>query len=515
MRRRAALTTASMVVVAAMAVATAASGPASASVSTSASVRATHAKIKPGTTWTLELASTCESETFAPHHKFSSALLAEGTGDHGTYKGTKKLSMTWKAGTASGAVFKGTFSAATGTYAGTYSLGPSSVAATLLPSSTAGCASLSTAPTTASVALGSSDTDTATVTGTSGVTPTGTVTFDLCPGATDPCSPTTTGVVALGDATLSGSAGTATATSDFYAPSAAGAYCFFAAYSGDATYSATSDSSTASECFTVGTSTPAVTSAPASTSIAFGSSETDTATVTGTSGVTPTGDVDFYICPGTTPCTPTSLGGGTNLGSVALSGAAGIAAATSASYAPSGTGTSCFLAIYSGDANYTSTPDSSTTAECFTTTTGSEFTARPDPAFFDQGSSTADDATVTGTDGLPTGTVTFYVCGPFAVTTACSDANDHELGSPVTLSRSGDSITTAFATGRVLPTAVRRRLLLLRDLLRRRNLRRGRRRDDQGSVLHRRPRHVDPRPSSLSPSRPLRSPLVSRPGGAG
>jgi hypothetical protein len=437
MRRWVTLTTAFLLVIAAMTEATAAS----------ASARATHAKVKPGTTWTLEQASTCATETFAAHHKFSAAIT-DGTGDRGTYKGTKKLSMTWKAGTDSGAIFKGTFSSSTGDYAGTYLLGASSVAATLLPSSAAGCASLTTAPTTASVPFGSSDTDTATVTGTSGVTPTGTVTFDVCSGDTDPCSPETAGVVSLGDATLSGSGGTATATatSASYAPPAAGTYCFFAVYSGDATYPSVSDSSTASECFDVGITTPEVTSEPASTSIAFGSSNTDTATVTGSSGVTPTGSVTFYVCPGATSCSPDSAAGGTDLGSVSVSGSSGVATATSDSYSPSGTGTSCFLAVYSGDANYASAPDSSTTAECFTTTAGSEFTARPDPAYFDQGGTTADDATVTGTDGLPTGTVTFYVCGPFATTTTCSDANDHELGSPVTLSGSGETATATSAS---------------------------------------------------------------------
>jgi hypothetical protein len=434
MRRWAALTTVFLLVIAAMTAATAAS----------ALARATHPKVKPGTTWTLEQASTCESETFATHHKFSAAI-ADGTGDRGTYKGTKKLSMTWKSGTASGAIFKGTFSSSAGDYPGTYSRGAGSVTATLLPSSVAGCASLTTAPTTPSVAFGASDTDTATVTG-SGVTPTGTVTFDLCSGDTDPCSPTTPGVVPLGDTALSGSSGTATATSASYAPPATGTYCFFAAYSGDATYTPTSDSSTATECFDVGITTPEVTSRPSSASVAFGTSETDTATVTGTSGVTPTGDVTFYICPGTTPCTPDSAAGGTNLGSFAVSGSSDVATATSDSYAPPETGTYCFLAIYSGDANYASTPDSSTTAECFTTTNGSEFTVRPDPAYLDQGSSTADDATVTGTDGLPTGTVTFYVCGPFATPTGCSDANDHELGSPVTLSGSGQTATADSAS---------------------------------------------------------------------
>jgi hypothetical protein len=439
MRRWVTLTTAFLLVIAAMTAATAAWAPGS------ASARATHAKVKPGTSWTLEQSSTCESETFATHHKFSAAI-AEGTGDRGTYKGTKKLSMTWKAGTASGAVFKGTFSSSTGDYAGTYSLAASSSAATLLPSSAAGCATLTTAPTTASVPFGSSDTDTATLTAASGATPTGTVTFDVCSGATDPCSPSTPGVVALGDATLAGSDGTATATSASYAAPDTGTYCFFAAYSGDATYPAVSDSSTASECFDVGVTTPEVTSEPASTSIAFGSSNTDTATVTGASGVTPTGDVTFYVCPSANPCTPDSPAGGTDLGSVSLSGSSDVATATSDSYSPPGTGTYCFLAVYSGDANYASAPDSSTTAECFTTTAGSEFTARPDPAYLDQGSSTADDATVTGTDGLPTGSVTFYVCGPFATATACSDANDQELGSPVTLSGSGETATATSAS---------------------------------------------------------------------
>ena len=94
--------------------------------------------------------------------------------------------------------------------------------------------------------LGGSVTDSATVSGTGDGTPTGTVSFFVCgPIASGTCS---TGGSAVGSpVALSGGK----ATSDAFAPSSVGRYCFRGDYSGDNNYSPSSDSS-AGECFNVG-----------------------------------------------------------------------------------------------------------------------------------------------------------------------------------------------------------------------------------------------------------------------
>jgi hypothetical protein len=72
------------------------------------------------------------------------------------------------------------------------------------------------------------------VTGTGGVTPTGSVTFYVC-GPTLGHACTTAGTN-LGSVTVSGSGNTATATSPAFTPPATGTYCFLGVYSGDGNY---------------------------------------------------------------------------------------------------------------------------------------------------------------------------------------------------------------------------------------------------------------------------------------
>jgi hypothetical protein len=407
------------------------------------------AKVRPGSIWTLQLSGDgCESDSFATHHAFSDAV-ADSSGDLGTYKGTKKLTMTWTAGTAAGEVFKATWSKTTGIYEGTYSRSDQSVSAVLVPAAAGGCALVTTAPASTSIALGASDSDTATVTGEAGITPTGNVHFYACAGDTDPCTSSTPGVVDMGLDPVTGKSSTATATSGSYTPSATGSYCFLAVYEADGHYSTTSDGSTADECFSVGLTTPEVTTAPTTATITLGASDTDTATVTGTDGITPTGRITFYVCPesgsSVTPCTTAAAAnGGADLGATSVSGSAGTATTISASYTPSAVGTYCFLGVYTGDSNYSSASDGSTTDECFavTSATSPELTTKPSEAEVNQGGADADTATVTGSGGVtPTGSITFYACGPTTSPTACTDANDSEVGSPVTLSGSGNVAT--------------------------------------------------------------------------
>ncbi len=226
---------------------------------------------------------------------------------------------------------------------------------------------VTTSPTKSSIVLGNSDTDGVSVTGVSGVTPTGTVTFYVC-GPFSTATACTTAGTNLGAVTVSGSGGTATATSPAYSPTATGTYCFLGVYSGDGNYSGASDGSTTRECFTVTMATPGVTTSPTKSSVVLGNSDTDGVTVTGVSGVTPTGTVTFYVCPGNTnPCTSSSTGV-VDLGTATLSGSGGTATTTSPAYTPTATGTYCFLGVYSGDGNYQGGSDGSTSSECFTVT---------------------------------------------------------------------------------------------------------------------------------------------------
>jgi hypothetical protein len=86
--------------------------------------------------------------------------------------------------------------------------------------------------------------------------------------------------------------------------------------------------------------------------------------------VTPTGTVAFYVCgpDAPTPCTATD---GTELGTgAAVSGATSdsgdTVTATSPAFRATATGSYCFLAVYSGDADYASTPGAANDDECFT-----------------------------------------------------------------------------------------------------------------------------------------------------
>jgi hypothetical protein len=327
------------------------------------------AKVKAGTVWTVEMAGAgCESESFRDHHTF--AAVPNIGGDAGTYKDARKLVMTWTAGSASTDVFSGRWRRANGDYSGTYSQGGVTDSATLVPVSSGGCAVVATEPPSSSIAVGSAEVATATVTGQSGITPTGDVHFYLCPG-TDPCTATSPGAVDLGRAAVSGSGATATATSASFIPAATGVYCLLGVYSGDGHYPAVSDSSITDGCFFVVATAPEVTTEPAAASIVLNSTDTDTATVTGDGGVTPTGSVTFYACLGDTCTVGAAANGGANLGTTRLSGSGGTATATSAAFTPSSTGAYCFLGVYSGDGNYTQASDGSTTDECFTVGSGS------------------------------------------------------------------------------------------------------------------------------------------------
>ena len=277
------------------------------------------------------------------------------------------------------------------------------------------------------------------------------------------CGPTavptacTSTTKALGSAVTltAGTHDTATATSVALTPTSTGYWCFGADYSGDFNYDASSDTATA-ECVDVTAAPSSTVTTPDSTSIVLGHSDGDSATVTGnTAGGSPTGTVTFYECgptPTATPCTSTADPLGSAV-SVTI-GAHHVSSATSASFTPTATGFWCFAADYSGDSNYQASSDT-TTDECVdvvgarTTTVTS-----PTNSTIAVGQSDSDSATVTGNaaGGSPTGTVSFYRCGPLSAPAACTSTATKVGTSIVLTAGSGDTATATSASFK--PTAV-------------------------------------------------------------
>jgi hypothetical protein len=329
-----------------------------------------------------------------------------------------------------------------------------------------GMASTSTTstPTSSSITLGSSNTDGATVTGLGGgVDPTGSVTFYEC-GPTASATPCTSSSWTQFDTeSLSGSSNPDTVTSASFTPDAAGTWCFAAVYSGDGNYTGSSDQGT-DECFTVAGVGSSTTSSPSSSTAALDGPNSDNLVVTGADAASnapyPTGHVTFYTCPeGVDPCTSanwTQLGSTMTLGT----GEGNTNSATSADFTNDATGAWCFAAVYSGDGNYGGSSDQ-TSHECYTVAQASTTTiSAPLNTTITEGQSNVDQATVYGNDNdssppAPTGTVTFYQCGPTTTPTACSGGT--QVGHPVNLTTSGSNTATANSsafTPTASPTAI-------------------------------------------------------------
>ena len=223
-----------------------------------------------------------------------------------------------------------------------------------------------TTPTHASIVLGNTNTDGAVVTGNAvGGSPTGTVTFYVCPRTASP-APCTSQTDQVGSpvSLMAGAGHTSSAQSATFTPTSAGYWCFAGYYSGDSNYEGSSDTST-DECFDVTVATPTVTSQPSSTSIAIGASNSDNVDVAGNiPGGPPSGTVKFYECgptSGSTPCTSQAHQVGTTV--TLTPGAGDVSYASSASMVFGSAGTYCFGAYYSGDSNYGSGSDTTVT-EC-------------------------------------------------------------------------------------------------------------------------------------------------------
>ena len=179
--------------------------------------------------------------------------------------------------------------------------------------------------------------DTSTVTGASGVTPTGTVTYNFF--GNNACSGTpATETLAISGGTAPNSSTTSSL--------AAGSYSYMATYSGDSNYSGSNGSC---ETFSVGMASATVNtevddpalSAAWSGHEVIGSSAYDTATVTGVGGFTPTGTISYTFW-----TNGTCSGIGSDAGSVLSLGS------RSSTEGNLDGGSYSFVATYSGDSNY-------------------------------------------------------------------------------------------------------------------------------------------------------------------
>ncbi len=199
----------------------------------------------------------------------------------------------------------------------------------------------------------------------------------------------------------------------------------------------------------------------------------DTATihVTGASApADPTGTVTFFLC-GPIAAGASCPSDGTNIGTGALDGGSNTTDGTASADSPNvntvanplGPGHYCFRAEWPGDANYSGTSFTNATDECFdvakintqTVTTPVDGSGTP-TSTITLGQSIYDRAVVTGTGagGDPTGTVSFFICGPLASGTCSSDGSPVS-GNPVTLTGNGNNTSTA-TSGAVTPGAVGR-----------------------------------------------------------
>jgi hypothetical protein len=310
-----------------------------------------------------------------------------------------------------------------------------------------GSSSTTSTPASSSIVLGNSNSDGVVVTGNAiAGSPTGTVSFYEC-GSTPSPTPCTSQANPVGSAeTLTAGAGNTSSTNSVsFTPDSTGYWCFGADYSGDSNYAASADTST-DECFDVTDASSTTVTTPTDSSIVLGNTNTDGAVVTGNSAAgSPTGTVSFYECgpsASATPCTSQSNPVG---GAEALTAGAGNTSSTgSVSFTPDSTGYWCFGAYYSGDSNYAASADTSTD-ECYDVTiAGSTTVTTPTNSSIVLGNTNTDGAVVTGNSaaGSPTGTVSFYECGPSASATPCT-SQSNPVGSAETLTAgAGDTSTT-------------------------------------------------------------------------
>jgi stalled ribosome alternative rescue factor ArfA len=278
-------------------------------------------------------------------------------------------------------------------------------------------------PPTGSEGTGSAFHDAATVTGVTGFTPTGIVTYSFFDNGTCTGSPSTTLAVAL----IGGAAPNSSSTGAL----AAGSYSFQATYNGDTNYGT---STSGCELFIVIPATPTTATAvavepsgiPPNGTQVTGTPFHDTASVTGVDGFTPTGTLTYSFftngtCAGSPSTTQTVDVVG---GSVPNSSSTGALAA----------GSYAFQATYNGDANYlaAASPCEPFTVVASPSSTGTTVVVEPSglPPTGNEvtGSAFHDTASVTGVDGItPTGTLTYSLFTNGTCTSPASTTQDVTL----------------------------------------------------------------------------------------
>jgi uncharacterized repeat protein (TIGR01451 family) len=290
--------------------------------------------------------------------------------------------------------------------------------------------------TSTTVVPGTSVSDTATVAGISGgPAPTGNgtttgVTFFLCQPnevVSDACpagaGTQIGGLVALTATNPQVNPPTAAGTSGSSSNTLAiGEYCWRAVYTGDSFYNG-SNGTAANECFTTvkQTSSTDTTSSPTGGGVVPGTQVSDSATVSGIEGgPTPTGTVDFFLCdPTAVAANPNGdcATGGTKVGASKTLVNGSVTSDSTTSAATLAIGKYCWRAVYSGDSFYNGSNHTNSTSECFVTgkqISSTDTLSAPHSDTVVPGTQPQDNATVTGiqTGPTPTGTVTFFLCGP-------------------------------------------------------------------------------------------------------
>jgi hypothetical protein len=175
---------------------------------------------------------------------------------------------------------------------------------------------------------------------------------------------------------------------------------------------------------------PTIKSSLSSASITVGNTDVDTVVMTGKAAKgSPTGSVTFSVCGPTSVATPCTSG---NAGSavVGLTTESKHRSTASVTVNPSSTGWFCLRDQYSGDGHYKAVSDNDTATECFDVTSGGGGGQPYTPTIksslssttIPSNGSTIDTATVTGnsTAGSPTGSISFFLCGPTSVATPCT-----------------------------------------------------------------------------------------------
>lgn len=194
-----------------------------------------------------------------------------------------------------------------------------------------------------------------------------------------------------------------------------------------------------------------------SDAIAPGTPVTDLATVTSgeaTEPTTPGGTVSFFLCAAQPVATACTSGGSAVGGARPLNGGSGVAESPPTS--PAAEGVYCWRAEYSGDTVYNSSVHTNTSTECFTVRRQAldiQTTSTPNNGDVIPGTSASDKATIKGTYGMPSGTVTFFLCAPSQVTAGASCVSGGtQIGDAVALVAGGTTLGISTATGQSIAT---------------------------------------------------------------